>query len=431
MSPPAPGHGIAGVFRRPWWRVGWRNLGRNRRRTLFTASGLAIGYCTVVVMSGLGRGMVAEMVGNGTGILSGQLQIHGPEYLPERSVYETLGGREGTDVEALVDRVAGDPSIAAAAARVYGGGLVSSGDATVAASLIGIDPQREPAVSSILGMVSEGAQPTPGSSQLLIGREMATQLDVGPGDEVVLVAPASDGSLGNDLFRVSGIFSSGLTELDGGVAFLPVGALQDLIVLAPGRVHEIAARIEDPWAAPEAANRTNSWLAAGLVDAKATAWTELQPEMVFYAGLFESMEWILLVIIFAMAVFGVANTMLTGTYERRREFALLLALGAGPGLILRSVLAEAIALGVVSLGAGALITAPLMFWWHEAPPDMSWLYGGYTMAGGLVRPVLRVEYPPEMLWMAAVALFITAVLAAIYPAFRSARTPPADTLAGR
>lgn len=422
---------MTSLFRRPWWRIGWRNLGRNRRRTLFTASGLAIGYCTVVVMTGLGRGMVAEMVGNGTGILAGQLQLHGPDYLPERSVYETIGGSEGTDIDALLARVTEDPSIVAAAPRVYGGGLVSSGDATVAASLIGIDPARESRVSRIPHTVYRGAGPAAGRNELLIGREMAARLDVGPGDEIVLVAPAADGSLGNDLFRVSGVFSTGLTELDGSVALLPLDALQRLIALPAARVHEIAARVEDPWAAPAAAERIGAWLPDAVAGAAATAWTELQPDMVFYARLFESMEWILLVIIFVMAVFGVANTMLTGMYERRREFAVLLALGAGPGLILRSVLAEAVALATVSLGAGAFITGPLMFWWHEAPPDMSWLYGGFTMAGGLVRPVLRVEYPPQMLWLAAVALFVTAVLAAIYPAYRGARTPPADTLAGR
>ncbi len=416
---------------RPWWRVGWRNLGRNRRRTLFTASGLAIGYCTVVVMTGLGRGMVAEMIGNGTGILSGQLQVHGSEYLPERSVYETIGGRDGVDVGALVALLDQDPTIAAAAPRVYGGGLLSSGDATVAASLIGIDPTLEPQVSRILGMLDEGDPLTPGANELLIGREMATQLVVGPGDEIVVVAPASDGSLGNDLYRVAGVFTTGLTELDGAIALVPIDALQELIALPRGRIHEIAARLDDPWSAPDAADRANERLENTVAGSRASSWSELQPDMVFYAALFESMEWLLLVIIFTMAVFGVANTMLTGTYERRREFALLLALGAGPGLILRSVLAEAVALGLVSLGAGALITGPLMFWWHEAPPDMSWLYGGYTMAGGLVRPVLRVEYPPEMFWMAAVALFVTSVLAAVYPAYRSARTPPADTLAGR
>ncbi len=61
---------------KPGWRIGWRNLGRSRRRTLITASGLALGYVAVVVMSGLARGLVAEMIDNGTGILTGQLQAH-------------------------------------------------------------------------------------------------------------------------------------------------------------------------------------------------------------------------------------------------------------------------------------------------------------------------------------------------------------------
>ena len=70
-------------------------------------------------------------------------------------------------------------------------------------------------------------------------------------------------------------------------------------------------------------------------------------------------------------------------------------------------------------------------WWNAAPPDLSWVYGGFTMAGGLMRPVLRVEWPTSMIFITAGAMFVTALLAALYPAWRSARVPPADTLAGR
>lgn len=421
-----PGRG-----RGPWWRIGWRNLKRNRRRTLFTIGGLAIGYWTCVMMVGLGRGMVAEMIGNGTGILSGQLQVHAPEYLPERSVYETLGGRAGLDVDALVTAVAADPAVAAATPRVYGGGLVSSGESTVAAGLIGIDPAREAEVSALLGQGEEGRIPAPGANELWIGREMARQLEAGPGDEVVLVAPAADGSLGNDLFIIAGIYYTGMAELDGTMALLPITALQRLIALPEARVHEVAARIEDPWRAPEAAERLGGVISESFSAARAQPWTEFQPEMVEYAAIFEAFEWVIILIVFIMAIFGVANTMLMATFERRREFALLLALGATPGVILRSVLWEALVLGVLSLAVGAAITFPTQVWWHLAPPDMSWLYGGWTMAGGLVRPLLRVEYAPGAAALAAVALFATAVLAALFPAFRAARVPPADTLMGR
>ena len=80
---------------------------------------------------------------------------------------------------------------------------------------------------------------------------------------------------------------------------------------------------------------------------------------------------------------------------------------------------------------GVAVTLPVLAWWHAAPPDMSWVYGGFTMAGGLMRPILRVEWPTSMIFITAGAMFGTALLAALYPAWRSSRVPPADTLAGR
>ena len=77
-------------------------------------------------------------------------------------------------------------------------------------------------------------------------------------------------------------------------------------------------------------------------------WTEFRPEMVDYARLTESMQWVLLLVIFGMAIFGVANTLLMSSFERRREFALLLALGARPRMIAGSVLAEAVALATLA-----------------------------------------------------------------------------------
>jgi ABC-type lipoprotein release transport system permease subunit len=414
-----------------WWRIGWRNLGRNRRRTLITVIGLALGYSAVVVMTGLSRGLVAEMIDNGTGMLTGQLQVFAEDYLPDRGIYDTLGGREGIDVEALVAEVAGDPRVAAASPRVYAGGLVSTGAATAAGVVLGVDPEREIRVSRLLTYIDEGRAPTPGQYEILIGREMANQLDASPGDEVIVVAPGADGSLGNDLFIVSGIFSTSVTELDLGYAVAPIEVVQELVALPPERIHEIAARVDDPWAADAAAAGVRALIGTDGPTADVRPWTEFRPEMVEYANLATSMEWMLIVFVFGMAIWGVANTMLMSSFERRREFAVLLALGGGPALIVRSVLAEALVLGAVALLFGVAVTVPVLAWWHAAPPDMSWVYGGFTMAGGLMRPILRVEWPTSMIFITGGAMFGTALLAALYPAWRSSRVPPADTLAGR
>jgi ABC-type lipoprotein release transport system permease subunit len=85
---------------------------------------------------------------------------------------------------------------------------------------------------------------------------------------------------------------------------------------------------------------------------------------------------------------------------------------------------------VISLIVGVAITVPILVWWHTAPPDLSWLYGDFTMFGALIRPVLRVEYKPAVAVLTGVALLLTALIAALYPAARAARMPPADTLSG-
>ena len=295
---------------------------------------------------------------------------------------------------------------------------------------MGIDVDREPSVSRIV-RVDEGRLPTPGMNEAVLGGEMARQLEVGIGDELVVVAPSIDGSMGNDLFTVVGIYNTGIVELDATTVIVGLDALQYLVYMDEERIHEIAAVVADPWDAPAAADRINVVLGDANLNIEAIAWTELRPELVDYANLVRASEFVVVIVVFGMAIFGVANTMLMATYERRREFALLLALGATPWGVIKSVLAEAIALGILSIVAGMVITAPFLVWWHVAPLDLSFASTGFSMSGSYVSPVLRVEYPWSAIFVASVSLFGTALLAATYPAIRSARLPAADTLAGR
>ena len=404
--------------------------GRNPRRTFITALGLAASYFAVIFMVGFADGLKVELIDNGTSLMTGQIQIHSPRYRPDRSLYETLGGRRGADFEAMIRTAIRDPEVVAAAPRVYGAGLVSSGQATTAGMLMGIDPAREPGVSRLMESLWKGRAPAPATGELMIGAEMARQLELQVGDEVILVAPAADGSMGNDIFRVCGLYRTGMADLDGAFALLPIESLQRLLALDPGRIHEIALSTADPWLAPEAGRRLGASLAPLGVELEVLDWTGLRPEMLEYAMLMDSWYSIVVLIVFAIALFGVANTMLMSTFERRREFSVMLALGARPHQILLTVVSEAAALGWISLALGLAITFPLIAWWHHSPIDLSWIYGDFTMLGALIRPVLRIEYNLPMSLWTALALLLTAVTAGLYPAARAAWLPPADTLSG-
>ena len=414
----------------PWWRIGWRNLGRNRRRTVLTAIGLAVGYSAVVFLVGWTGGITAELVENATSLVGGQIEIHDDDYRPDRSLYDTIGGRDGADVAALLRTLDADPSVVAAAPRVYAGALVSSGEATSAGMLIGVDPEREVALTRFLDPLVAGRMPLPGAREAVVGEEMARQLGVGPGAELVVVASAADGSMANDLYTVRGIFRTGLVEFDAATVVLPMADLQMLLVLEPGRIHEVAVATADPFAAAETATRLAETIEADTPGVEIAPWAELNPVLSEYVALANSTYWIFIIIVFTVASFGVANTMLMATFERQREFAVMLALGATPWSVTATVLWEALAIGLVSIAAGAGITLPLMVWFHAAPPSLEWLYGNITLQGALLTPTLRVEYNlPAWIWT-TLGLMLTALAASLYPALRSGRVPPADTLSG-
>jgi ABC-type lipoprotein release transport system permease subunit len=414
----------------PWSRIGWRNVGRHPKRTILTALGLAVGYGAVVFMIGWANGLVAEMVENATGLMSGQIEVHDSEYRPERSIYDTIGGRDGVDFAALMDRIAEDERTVGVAPRVFAAGLVSSGEATTAGQLMGIDPARETGVTRFLEGLTEGRLPEPGRNEMAIGSEMARQLEVRIGGELVVVAPGADGSMGNDLYTVSGIYTTGLVELDATNAVLPLTDLQALVVLEPSRIHEIVVATTDPFLADEMAASVAASLGADDLGMEVVSWSELNPTILEFSVLMDSFYLVIYVFVFGIAIFGVANTMLMATYERRREIAVMLAMGAVPGAIVKSILYEAAVMGLLSLVIGVAISLPPMLWWYAAPADLSWLYGDMTLQGVLLRPVMRVTLEPASWVGAAVALFATALLAALYPAWRASRVPPADTLSG-
>ena len=418
------------MLQSPWSRIGMRNLGRHPKRTVLTAMGLAVGFFTSVVLVGWSQGLVNQMVENSTSLVGGQIEIHDAEFRPERSLYNTIGGREGVDLDQLLTRATSDVRVVAAAPRVYAGGLVSSGDATVAGMLMGVDPEREVALSRFLDVLTAGRLPQPGQNELVVGTEMARQLESDIGDEVVVVAPGADGSMGNDLFTLVGTYRTGLVEIDSAFAVLPVQDLQALVVLDESRIHEVVVSTEDPWLAEEVAAVVAATLEGEMPGAAVIPWTELTPAIVEYTALVDVFYFVIIVIVFGLAIFGVANTMLMATYERRREFAVMLAVGTTPRGVVQSVLYEAAALGLFSLALGVAITWPVMVWWHNAPPDLTGLVGDIEMMGSVVSLTMQVEYDMGFTTMVAVALMLTSLGSALYPAFRASRVPPADTLSG-
>jgi ABC-type lipoprotein release transport system permease subunit len=342
-------------------------------------------------------------------------------------MYDTLGGDAGIDAAALLARLESVEGVDAAAPRAIGFGLVSTGPRSAGAQLLGVDPVREAAVTRLLGAVVDGEGLAGAPPQaVLLGKTLADDLGARVGDELAVVTQAADGSLGNELLHVRGLVRTGLVPLDRGLAIMGLADLQALMALGPGRLHEIALRIDDPEQASAVATRLP--LPARL---RASSWETLAPALVEYVGLVRGWSWVMVVIVGLFAAFGVLNTMLMAVFERTHEIGMLASLGVRPVQVLVMVLAETVCLAAVGLvlgtGLGGLGMA--YFAWHGW--DLSRWAEGLTVAGVLVDPVLRAVFSWRSAPSAALVLGGILTLAGLLPAARAARMKPVEALAAR
>ena len=410
------------------WRLGWRNLWRNPRRSVLSIGAVAVAFAVLIVLAGLNKGMERQMLDNGTRLTLGHLQIHDVGYLPDRGLHDTLGGTSGTDTTALLAGAEATPGVAAATPRAFGFGLLSTGPRSAGAQLMGVDPAREARVTRLLAAVvaGTGLDGAP-SKAVLLGRTLAEELGASVGDEVAVVTQAVDGSIGNELLRVQGILETGLAGLDRTLVVLRLPDLQALLALEPGRIHEVAVRVHDPARAAEIAR---GLAARGTLPpaVRAEPWQRLAPALVDYIALLRGWNWVMAAIVGTFAAFGVLNTMLMAVFERTREIGVLAALGVRPWQLLWMVVAESMALAAVGLSVGLGLGAAGMAYFVAYGWDLSRWTRGLTIAGMLLDPVLHGAWTWGTTGETALELAVIMVLAALVPAWRTARMRPVDAL---
>ena len=412
-------------------QLAWRNLWRNPRRTCISTAAIALGYAMLLLFACLLHGLSQQMIDNGARLGLAHIQLHAQEYYPDRSLYYTLGGRTGTDVDALLTTLARHPDVRAAAPRVYGYGLVSSGRHSAGAELLGIDPEREQHISIFHTRLATGRfldKHNPGgANEVVLGEKLANTITADLGAEIVLVTQAADGSIGNDLYTVVGILRTGAEATDRGTVLMPLAAAQDLLSLPANRIHEIGVMTTTAAAATAVATRLERDVGRTLA-VQARAWPELSPALAEYVQLSQSSNTILFSIVFLVAIIGVMNTMLMAVFERTRECGVLMALGLRPVQMVLLIVFEAMLLAGLSVTLGVLLGAPLLWYLQVYGLDLRSVMGELSMAGVVVDPIWHGRHDFPSYVQAALGLAAVAVVSALYPAIRAARFRPVEAM---
>jgi len=410
-------------------QLAWRNLWRNRRRTFITMAAIAFGYAMLLFVACLMSGLRWQMIQNGTCLVMSQIQIHAPGYYPNRSLQKTLGGRQGTDATALLAAISADRRVSAAAPRVYGYALLSAAHRSAGVELMGVVPDQEPRITTLNTQVSKGTYLTAGLPKgVVIGDKLASTIGIELNSEIVLLTQAADGSMGNDVYTVVGILHTGLDAVDRGLVLMSLSSLQDLLHLAPARIHEVGIKLNDINAATTVAAALEAQLGKTL-PVQVMAWPELAPELANYVQFNHGVTVVLFFIFFLVAVIGVMNTMLMAVFERTREFGMLMAVGMRPAQVIELILTEAAGLGVASLVVGATLGVPLLWYLQVHGLDLGGSTGEVVSVAGVVVGHLwygRQDFPAYS--QAALGLAATALVSALYPAWRAAQLRPTEAM---
>jgi putative ABC transport system permease protein len=392
--------------------IAWRNVWRNARRSLITMTALGVGVAGIVGLHSYREAANEVIIRDVTTGLVGHLQIHGRGYQEAPSISTVVPNPH--QVQAVLS---GALPGARAERRVVGAGLAGSGERSAPVMVLGVEPG-----ATQLYRLAEGHEPA-AEGEVLIGREVALDLEIGPGAELVLVGQARDGSLANDRYTVAGTFTSSSANLDATAVAMPLAEAQSFFGLGEG-VHQLVVRL--PTDEEDLSGEVTALRAAlDLGTLEALSWSEMLPDMKASIDGKRKSQGVMDFVIFLIVGLGVFNAMTMSVFERTRELGVLASLGTRPGRLLQMVLLEALWQAVLAFTAGVALAAIILYGIGTA--DLGSMMKGDVM-GVRMPSELRLYLVPAALKGAAITAFLTAFAGAFFPALRAARLNPLEAL---
>jgi putative ABC transport system permease protein len=398
-------------------RMAFRNIFRQKRRTVITGLSIVGGFALAVIFIGWADGSYNNIIDQFTRTRLGHIQIHENSYLDRPSLYKTVD--DTAAVEAVLDGTGGVESWAP---RVYSAGLAGVGDKSAGARIIGIDPRREARTTRFDRTIVEGrALRDPEAREAVLGRGLADILEADLGDDIVLLSQGADGSIAEDLFTLVGVASSGDDMTDRTACYLPLGMAQEYLVLGD-KVHEIAVVVSS-------LNRVRD-ISEDITRELGDPGLSVAPWQVFAKSFYDAMQadkagmWVILIVIVVIVAVGVLNTVLMSVLERRREYGLLKAVGTRPGRIVQLVVLEVLILSAAAMvvGAGLGLGVNTILSHHGVKFSSGLTYGG------MVFDTMKSEVNLRSFTIPALTVIVSAVLVSLFPALKASRTEPARTM---
>ncbi|MGB0403964.1 MAG: ABC transporter permease [Salibacteraceae bacterium] len=400
-------------------KIAWRNVWRNKSRSAVVIMAIAIGITAAIFFAAFMTGMVNQQIDRGIKIESSHLQICHPDF----TMNEDLGlyienGDEIT--QSLID----NRDVKAVATRIVSNGMASTANKAMGVRILGVDQEMEKLTTELYTKLDTGSyfEGKSRTAPILISRKQAEELKVRLRSKIVLNMPDVDGNVSYGLFRVVGIFHTGNGIYDGATMFVKKEDLQPLINTPENAIHEIAAMLNDAEKLPILIDGIKN----NYPKVKVRDWGELLPTVKMYSGFIDQFNFILLSIILIALIFGIINTMLMVIMERTHEIGMLRAVGMSKVRVASMIILETVLLSLVGGIIGCILSFVIIGWVGDVGIDLSAQMSGIEDLGW--SPIIYPEVEYSFYFQITIAVTITAIIAAYFPAKRAIKLNPATAI---
>lgn len=395
--------------------MAFRDLGRNRRRTFFSALAISVGLAILILMSSVVTGEMGSALEGGIVLETGHIQVRAASYDPNKSSlkWEDLV----VNPDQIAQQIATLPDVKAATPRLFASGFITARNQSAGARIYGIDPASAANDPYRLGIISGSYLSADDSGGLLIGKPVAEKLHLKAGDNVNLSINTANGDVTEQIFAVRGIYSTNTSGFDSATIFLPLAKAQ-AITQAQNRASTVFVMLKDTSATDAVA------AALTASNLEVLTWKDLNPLVLEWENLANSYIGILYLIILAIAASVIINTLIMSVYERTREIGILSAIGMRGGRIMFLFLAECAFLAVAGVIMGILLglLGVTLF-------NINGYYiGNMGLTGFMIADTIFAKLTMDNVINLSTMTFIITILAGLYPAIMASRLQPVEAL---
>ena len=408
--------------------IAWRNLWRNRRRTLLTLSSITFGVFLSVMFTAMQDRNWSDMIDLAAKLGGGHVTISHLEYRETPSLKKSI-----SDASPLAQAALRQTSVARVVQRISGPVMLNTASESYGASFIAYDPAQEDA--STLSFLDSDALlagrmfANDNEKGIILGYKLAENLNAELDNRIVYTMTDKNGDIVSGLARLIGTIKTGAPNLDARLSLLPLSTVREIVAYDSDEVTQLAVFIEDQRDSEAVAMLLDSVI--GTQDLAVLPWNISQPDLAAFIAVELGGTRFMSAFIALLVAAGIFNTLFVSVMERMREFGILMAIGFTPLKLFSLVMMESLWLALVGLlGAALLTTAPYLYL-ASTGIDTSAMFadqGSMDVAGVAMSTTLKVGIFPESLAVIAIAAIIATLLAGFYPAWRAGTVEPVDAV---